>query len=239
MNDQRKVIYEQRREIMSSQDISETITDMRHSVIFGIVNAAVPDNSFADQWNLDGITTEMKRLFAFSPPIKDWAKEEGINSEILTQRLIDAADRKMAEKVANYGPETIRMAEKSLLLQILDQSWKDHLLLLDHLRQGIGLRAYAQRDPLNEYKKEAFDHFEQLLDQLRDQVTMVLGHIEFREAPQSSPSHIQNIPAPKRSAENKTVESKTLAVNGERIPRNEACPCGSGKKYKYCHGALK
>ncbi|MDI9408267.1 MAG: preprotein translocase subunit SecA, partial [Candidatus Pacebacteria bacterium] len=238
MNDQRKVIYEQRREIMGSQDISETIVDMRHSVVNTMVDIAVPPNSFPDQWDLDGLGTEMMRLFGFHPPIKDWAKEDGMNSQTLTQRLLDASDRKMAEKVANYGAETIRMAEKSLVLQILDQSWKDHLLLLDHLRQGIGLRAYAQKDPLNEYKKEAFNHFEQLLDQLRDQVTMVLGHIEFRDAPRSAPSHIQNIPAPKRRSEARAAGSKTLAVNGERISRNEPCPCGSGKKYKFCHGSL-
>ena len=239
MNDQRKVIYEQRREIMSSQDISETITDMRHSVVTNLVYNAVPDNSFPDQWDLDGMETEMLRLFALRLPLKDWAKEDGMNSDILTERLLDLSNRKMAEKVANYGAETIRMAEKSLLLQILDQSWKDHLLLLDHLRQGIGLRAYAQKDPLNEYKKEAFNHFEQLLDQLRDQVTMVLGHIDFREAPKSSPSHIQSIPAKPKPAVTKPSSPTALAVNGDRISRNEACPCGSGKKYKYCHGALK
>ena len=238
MNDQRKVIYEQRREIMSSEDISETIGDMRHTAIMMLVARSVPENAFVEQWNVDGIRTEMMRLFGFHPPVKEWVTEEGMTAEILRERLVDAADRKMAEKVANFGSETMRMAEKSLLLQILDNSWKEHLLLLDHLRQGIGLRAYAQRDPLNEYKKEAFDHFEQLLDELRDQVTMVLGHIDFQEPPaETSRTRSPNAPS-KRAATTSGGEKTTLAVNGERISRNQPCPCGSGKKYKFCHGAI-
>ncbi|MCX8502235.1 MAG: SEC-C metal-binding domain-containing protein, partial [Alphaproteobacteria bacterium] len=237
MNDQRKVIYEQRREIMSSNDISETIGDMRHTAIMMLVGRTVPENAFVDQWDVDGISTEMMRLFGFHPPVKEWVREEGMTAEILGNRLVDAADRKMAEKVANFGSETMRMAEKSLLLQILDNSWKEHLLLLDHLRQGIGLRAYAQRDPLNEYKKEAFDHFEQLLDELRDQVTMVLGHIDFQEQP-SEASRSRAPLATKRLATSNGPEKTTLAVGGERISRNQACPCGSGKKYKFCHGAI-
>src|SRR2546430_8118933 len=144
---------------------------------------AIPENSFVEQWTPAGLHAECLRLPALDLPLADWAKEEGIGGEEVRERITAAADRKMAEKSANYGPELMRMAEKSLLLQLLDQAWKDHLLSLDHLRQGINLRAYAQRDPLNEYKREAFELFEEMLVNLRQQVTSVLSHVELRMAP--------------------------------------------------------
>src|SRR6202035_1228113 len=178
MNDQRKVVYEQRREIMNARDVASTITDMRNETIEEMVALAIPENSLAEQWDTPALHAECLRLLALDLPLADWAKEEGITGDEVRERITAAADRKMAEKSANYGPDLMRMAEKSLLLQLLDQTWKDHLLSLDHLRQGINLRAYAQRDPLNEYKREAFELFEGMLVHLRDQVTSVLSHFE-------------------------------------------------------------
>src|SRR6204780_3180691 len=171
MNDQRKVVYEQRREIMNAPDVAAPVSLM------------IPENSLPEQWNTEGLHAECLRLLGLDLPLADWFGEEGVNAEEIEERIIAASDRKMAEKTANFGAEMMRMAEKSLLLQILDQTWKDHLLSLDHLRQGINLRAYGQRDPLNEYKREAFELFEGMLVQLRDQVTSVLSHIEMRFEP--------------------------------------------------------
>ncbi len=180
MNDQRKVIYEQRRELMRANDVSSTVIDMRHEVIGKIVARAIPQNTYAEQWDGKALHEECLRLCGLNLPIADWIKEEGIDDDAIRERIQQASDRRMAEKAANFGPEVMRMAEKTLLLQLLDQTWKDHLLALDHLRQGINLRAYAQRDPLNEYKREAFDMFEAMLDRLRETVTGVLSHIEVR-----------------------------------------------------------
>ena len=184
MNDQRKVVYEQRKEIMSARDVAETIADMRGETIDEMVARAIPQNSLAEQWDIAGLHAECLRLLALDLPLAEWAKEEGIGGDEMRERITAAADRKMAEKSANYGPELMRMAEKSLLLQLLDQTWKDHLLTLDHLRQGINLRAYGQRDPLNEYKREAFELFEAMLANLRQHVTSVLSYVELRVQPQ-------------------------------------------------------
>ena len=156
MNDQRKVVYEQRKELMHAEDVAQTVSDMRHHVIDELVRRHVPENAYAEQWNMPGLHAEVLRIFNLDLPLAEWAAEEGIADEEIRSGLRDIADRKMAEKAANYGTDVMRMVEKSLLLQILDQLWKEHLLSLDHLRQGIGLRAYGQRDPLNEYKREAF-----------------------------------------------------------------------------------
>src|SRR5438132_12212142 len=180
MNDQRKVVYEQRRDIMMAPDVAATVADMRLDSIAEAVARAIPENSLPEQWDLAGLHAECLRLLALDLPLAEWAKEEGIGGDAIEERVIEASDRKMAEKAANYGPELMRMAEKSLLLQLLDQTWKDHLLSLDHLRQGINLRAYAQRDPLNEYKREAFELFETMLSGLRETVTSVLCHVELR-----------------------------------------------------------
>jgi preprotein translocase subunit SecA len=268
MNDQRKVVYEQRKEIMNAEEVAETIADMRAETIAAAVGMAIPENSLPEQWNIEALHAECLRLVAIDLPIADWAQEEGVNSEEIEERIIAASDRKMAEKVANYGAEMMRMAEKSLLLQILDQSWKDHLLSLDHLRQGINLRAYAQRDPLNEYKREAFELFEGMLVQMRDQVTAVLSHIELRfDMPpptMAPPQYVEQRepmmadagfgglppappPAPMPPPRGNTAQRGGNQLAGEpsasRAPwagtgRNAPCPCGSGKKYKHCHGRV-
>ncbi len=179
MNDQRKVIYDQRKDLMVTDDVSETIVEMREQVIEEAVTRCIPEKAYAEQWDVDGLHEEALRLLGLDLPITDWAQEEGIADEEIRTRLIDASNRKMASKTANYGTELMRLAEKSLLLQLLDQTWKEHLLALDHLRQGIGLRAYGQKDPLNEYKREAFDMFEAMLAGLRETVTSVMCHLEM------------------------------------------------------------
>jgi len=269
MNDQRKVVYEQRKEIMNAEEVVDTVADMRAETIGAAVSMAIPENSLPEQWNIEALHAECLRLVALDLPVADWAKEEGVNREEVEERIIAASDRKMAEKVANYGAEMMRMAEKSLLLQLLDQSWKDHLLSLDHLRQGINLRAYAQRDPLNEYKREAFELFEGMLVQMRDQVTSVLSHIELRfDIPpptMAPPQYVEQrepmmadagfgefAPAPPPAPMppprgNSASQRGNTQLAGEtaasRAPwagtgRNAPCPCGSGKKYKHCHGRV-
>ncbi|HEY3910534.1 MAG TPA: preprotein translocase subunit SecA [Stellaceae bacterium] len=266
MNDQRKVVYEQRREIMNSREVAITIADMRNETIEEAVAVAIPDNSLPEQWDIAGLHAECLRLLALDLALAEWAKEEGIDRDEVTARIIAAADRKMAEKTANYGPELMRMAEKSLLLQLLDQIWKDHLLSLDHLRQGINLRAYGQRDPLNEYKREAFELFEGMLVNLRQHVTSVLSHIELRvqqpayaelaaepeeamaEEMRATGTNGRPVAARPRAARrpgsgNGADRDEVQRMAGPRAPwagtpRNAPCPCGSGKKFKHCHGRV-
>lgn len=246
MNDQRKVIYEQRRDVMSSEDISDLVSEMRHETLSNLVAEAAPENSYPEQWDITQLHTEIRRLFGLDLPFADWAKEDGMSHDVLLARLNELTDRHMAAKAANFGPEVMRMAEKTLLLQLLDQAWKDHLLALDHLRQGIGLRAYAQRDPLNEYKKEAFEHFERMLARLRDSLTAMLGHVELREqsdddgmdARQKAAEAARLLArrAGRRAQAAKTVGGKVI---DPMTPRNAPCPCGSGKKFKQCHGKIE
>jgi preprotein translocase subunit SecA len=245
MNDQRKVIYEQRRELMVASDVSQTIVEMRHETIDNMVEQHIPANSYAEQWNIKGLHEEALRIFGLDLPVVDWAKEEGIAEREIRERLIATVDAKMAEKEQRSGSEVMRFAEKSILLQLLDQQWKDHLLALDHLRQGIWLRAHGQRDPLNEYKREAFEMFEAMLTRVRESVTVVLAHIEVRLGPPPEE------PAQPRVRESRPNAALALAGapdafapppdRGEdwgKVPRNAPCPCGSGKKYKYCHGRV-
>ena len=263
MNDQRKVIYEQRKELMRTEDVSATILEMRHDLIEDIVARHIPESVMPEQWTMDELRDDCSRIFNMDLPISEWAGEEGVAEQEICVRIRDSMDTKMAEKSANYGPDMMRLAEKSLLLQILDQNWKDHLLQLDHLRQGIGLRAYGQRDPLNEYKKEAFELFEDLLGRIRESVTSVLAHLEMQaQTPTIELQHNKPITTqegreePYNSGEidsmaiepitATTVRSRRAAVyvdpkNPEtwgKVPRNALCPCGSGKKYKHCHGKL-
>jgi preprotein translocase subunit SecA len=264
MNDQRKVIYEQRIELMRVDDVSETVADMRHEVIEELVHACIPEKAYAEQWDTENLHDEVERITGLDLPVADWAKEEGIAEEEIRERVEQAADRKMAEKAANFGPEMMRMIEKSLLLELLDLQWKEHLLQLDHLRQGIGLRGYAQRDPLIEYKREAFNLFEGMLARLREMVTSYLAHIELqlqepeqlvaeRTLPEMHASHIDPITGENDAALPPPGPLAMAAPTGgvavrERDPddpstwgkvgRNAPCPCGSGKKYKRCHGKV-
>jgi preprotein translocase subunit SecA len=242
MNDQRKVVYQQRREIMSDQDISSMVADMRQEVVESMVERCIPENALPDQWDTDALHEEALRVFNLDLPVAQWAKEEGIADSEIRDRILGAVDAKMAQKVANYGPDIMRLAERSLVLQTLDQTWKDHLSLLDHLRQGISLRAYAQRDPLNEYKREAFDLFQSMLVGLREQATSVLAHVELKvERPGDMAP-----PQPRPMVESRQDPAAGPAANAAPAapapwagtPRNAPCPCGSGKKFKHCHGRL-
>ena len=222
MNDQRKVIFDQRKEIMKSNDISEMITDMRHQVIETLVYNSIPEESYHDEWDVDTLTVDTKNFLGIEVPISDWVKEDGIIEKEIINRLMQSSDAFMAERAVKFGIEIFRQAEKTLLLQVLDQGWKDHLLVLDQLRQSIGLRAYAQKDPLNEYKRESFELFEGMLDKLRKTITSVLSHIE-----------IQTDQAMEQ--ENSKVIRHT--DSNKKIQRNAICPlCESGKKYKHCCG---
>jgi preprotein translocase subunit SecA len=251
MNDQRKVVYEQRKEIMSAPDIALEIVDMRHETVDAMVRRTIPEHAYAEQWNIAGLHEECVRIFGLDLPVADWAKEEGIAEDAMRVRVIEATDAKLTAKDVAYGADTMRMVEKSLLLQILDQTWKEHLLALDHLRQGINLRAYAQRDPLNEYKREAFELFQEMLEGLREQVTRVLSQIELRAtapeipAPRPQPMRANHPAFDVDEMDDAGLGLRTgadstpmAAAAGTRVSRNAACPCGSGKKFKHCHGKV-
>ena len=224
MNDQRQVIFSQRKEIMEMSNVHETVRDMRHDAIDSIVAEAIPQNSFADQWDAEKLKASSRTTLGLDIPAEDWVAEDGIAEEEITERLQGLSDSYMAEKGTRFGPEIMRMAEKSLLLQVLDQQWKEHLLQLEQLRQGINLRAYAQKDPLNEYKREAFIMFDAMLTTMRQTVTMALSHVELRQHDEES-APLETAPA-------------VAAAPAGKVPRNAPCPCGSGKKYKHCHGRL-
>jgi preprotein translocase subunit SecA len=243
MNDQRKVIYEQRIDLMKLDDVSETVKDMRLEVIDTLVSTHIPEKAYPEQWDTAALKDEVRETLALDLPVDEWAKEEGIADEEIRERLQDHSNRRMAEKTVRYGSDTMRMVEKSLLLQILDQTWKEHLLQLDHLRQGVSLRAYAQKDPLNEYKSEAFNMFQAMLEQLHVNVTTYLSHVELqnptemmqREAPETEISHINPV-----TGENEMEQEIDLddPETWGKVRRNDACPCGSGKKFKHCHGSV-
>jgi preprotein translocase subunit SecA len=265
MNDQRKVIFEQRVDWMRDENVAEIVTDMRHAVIDTLVAKHVPENAYPEQWDTPGLKEELNRVLGLDVPVDVWAKEEGIADEELTSRIDRQADEHMAAKVAQWGPDVIRYVEKSILLQTLDHLWREHLLMLEHLRQVIGLRGYGQRDPLNEYKAEAFSLFEALSNRLREAVTAQLMRVEIvqeqQEEQQQQPQQ-QNLPYmeahkidPNSGDDEMAFADASLAPamagNGNgtaralnpndptswgKVKRNEPCPCGSGKKYKHCHG---
>ena len=226
MNDQRQVVFAQRREIMHTADVSETVREMRYDAIDQIVEEAIPAGSFADQWDGEKLQGASHQILGLEIPAADWIAEDGIADEEITERLQNLSDSYMAEKAVRFGPDLMRMAEKSLLLQVLDQQWKEHLLQLEQLRQGINLRAYAQKDPLNEYKREAFNMFEAMLGSMRRTVTLALSHVEVQSP--NREAETQHAPPPQASA----------APIDNKVPRNAPCPCGSGRKYKHCHGKL-
>jgi preprotein translocase subunit SecA len=271
MNDQRKVIYEQRREIMDADDVRADIEDMRRQVVEELVASHIPANALAEQWDSEGLQAAFVANLGLEYPIVEWAKEEGIADEEIVERVLSDMDRRLAEKAANFGPDMMRFAEKSILLQLLDQVWKEHLLALDHLRQGIGLRAYAQRDPLNEYKHEAFELFEEMLGRLRTVVSGALLHLQIQapipemgssmqvgdmvaEHPDAvgmsdelsnepsvgavqQESRLVTAPRQTRLASAGTIDPSDPSTWG-RVSRNDRCPCGSGLKYKHCHGKV-
>jgi preprotein translocase subunit SecA len=257
MNDQRKVVFEQRLELMRDTDVADTVADMRQSVITDLVARHIPENAYPEQWDATGLREAVKNVLGLDLPVDEWAKEEGIADEEVRERIERSAAETMAGKVAKYGADIMRYVEKSVLMQTLDHLWREHLVMLDHLRQVIGFRGYAQRDPLNEYKSEAFTLFDQMLTKLREAVTAQLLRIEIVTAPPTMGElpemHAQHI-NPDTGEDELALASAALAIGdsggraaaAERNPRdpktwgkvgrNEPCPCGSGKKYKHCHG---
>lgn len=231
INDQRKEVYSQRREYMALEDVSEVIASMRHDVINMLIEKYIPEKSFAEQWHINELTADVKRILNLDLPIKKWSEEKDISIDTLEERITKAANEMMATKVANYGVSIMRYVEKQVLLTTLDSVWKEHLLRLDQMRQGIGLRAYGQKDPLNEYKKEAFVLFNYMLDELRERITSLLAKVEVNvsdDEGENSSSDLLEEGSPQTLSDAPKEWADT--------PRNAPCPCGSGKKFKHCHG---
>ena len=225
MNDQRQVVFEQRREIMSSENVFETVKDMRHEVISDMVFKSIPEGSYSDKWDHETLNSDALKLLGININSKDWFDEDGIAEEEIVSKLTNLSDKFMISRSTNVGTNIFRTAEKSLLLQVLDQQWKEHLQALEQLRQSIGLRAYGQKDPLNEYKREAFILFEKMLQNMRTVITSVLSHLEIKEEEEK----VDN------KQKTNYVENNKMK-NWGKVSRNALCPCGSGKKFKHCHG---
>jgi preprotein translocase subunit SecA len=271
MNAQRKEVYAQRKEFMKATDVSETVSEMRAEIVEAMVMRRVPEKAFSEQWELKELAEDIRRVLNLDLPVEEWGREEGIDESHLRERVEQAADAMMAAKAANMGPELMRFIEKSLLIQTMDAVWKEHLYALDHLRQGIGLRAYGQRDPLNEYKSEAFALFNAMLDELKERVTGMLARVELAPEPMREPPPTQMVelhPQPMSAfagepemalegagapvaattgsgmavAASQSMRSDAVDPNDpatwRNASRNAPCPCGSGKKYKHCHGRL-
>jgi preprotein translocase subunit SecA len=253
LNDQRKVIFEQRKEIMSADDVSDQIADFREEVIESLVARHIPEKAYAEAWDAPGLEEEVTRLFGLSLPVTQWAKEEGIADEEVRERILKAVETRAAERTANFGVDLMRYVEKAILLQTLDHNWRDHIVNLDHLRQYVGLRSYGQRDPLNEYKSEAFELFQALLAKLRAEVVQQLMHVQIstgepppalepRPMPAMRESHIDPLTGEDEMGTHAAALAGPVDPNNpatwSRTQRNAPCPCGSGRKYKHCHGSL-
>ena len=236
MNEQRKVIYEQRRELMEGGDVSDTVVDMRRDIVEELLERFVPPKAYAEQWEIEPLTRALRMLSGLTLPIAEWAVAEGADEDTLRGQINEALDAHMATQQTRIGADIFRTLEKQLLLQILDGLWKEHLQALEHLRQGIGLRAYGQRDPLNEYKREAFELFDRMLNAMRHTLTRILlsfpvEQMQARAAPPPPPPPMapaERVPA--------TAQAGGALRSRRRVGRNDPCPCGSGRKYKHCHG---
>ena len=255
LNDQRKVIFGQRLEIMESTEVEEIVQDMRHEVIDDLVDTYIPPKSYADQWDTENLKVEVQERIGIDVPVIEWGDEEGVDDEMIRERLYEASDKFMNEKTQQFGEENMRSIEKQLLLQTMDTKWREHILTLEHLRSVVGFRAYAQRDPVNEYKTESFQLFEGLLDSLRGEVTQKLAQIrpmteeeqqamlqQMRAQQQAAigaapPAENDGPPAPTQTALDNGFDETDPSTWGNP-GRNVPCPCGSGKKFKHCHGAL-
>ncbi|MGL3609162.1 preprotein translocase subunit SecA [Rhizobium sp. G187] len=244
INDQRKVIFEQRIELMDATDVSTTIGDMRHEVIETMVAIHIPPNAYAEQWDVAGLKQKVAMTLNLDLPVEAWAAEEGIAEDDIYNRLIEAADKAYTDKAERFGPELMAYVERSVLLQTIDNLWREHIVNLDHLRSVVGFRGYAQRDPLQEYKAEAFELFQALLANLRDTVTTQMARVELVREPQPAPELPQ---MQLHHVDATTGEDEVADINRDpndpstwgTVGRNEPCPCGSGKKYKHCHGTLE
>jgi preprotein translocase subunit SecA len=257
VNDQRKAVFEQRQEFMDSEDLSELVGDFRRDVVSDLVERYMPPKAYAEQWDIDGLDEKVRSTLGLELPLHDWAAEEGVSNEEIEERLLAAADARAAERLEMIGAEQTRGLEKQFMLQMIDMQWREHLVHLDHLRGVIGLRGYGQRDPLNEYKTEAFSLFENLLYDLRHNVTRWLMTVEFRfqvppELPEFQEIHLnpgtgenemanpsaQNPEGTLIGDDRSKLPVEALPPGWEMTGRNSPCPCGSGRKFKHCHGAL-
>ena len=264
MNDQRKVIFEQRIEIMGDEDVSEDIDGMRLQVIDDMVEAHIPEKAYAEEWDAEGLQEAVLEHLNLDLPVKDWAAEEGIAEQEIRERLTKHVEEAAAAKLERIGPDIMRQIEKAILLQTLDHLWRDHLLMLEHLRQAVAMRGYGQRDPLNEYKTEGFELFNAMLSKLREAVCGQLSRVELAEemppelfdeelpeleAIHNDPFTGRNDMAEAEYALAAPAFAEERGRKGEaldparpetwgKIQRNAECPCGSGKKYKHCHGRL-
>jgi len=254
LNDQRRVIFDQRKEIMSSEDVSDQIADFREEVVEMLVSRHIPEKAYAEQWDGQGLQDEIFKNFGVELPIVEWTKEEGIADEEVRERITRAVEERAASRAAEFGIDVTRYVEKAILLQTLDQNWREHIVNLDHLRQYVGLRGYGQRDPLNEYKSEAFELFENLLATLRTEVVRQLMHVQIQTGPvpplEDTPlpdmyaSHINPLTGENEMQEREGLWPDDAPVDPndpktwDKVQRNAPCPCGSGRKYKHCHGAL-
>ncbi len=252
MNEQRKVVFGQRRDIMEAADLSEITADMREQVIEDLIDEYMPAKSYADQWDTKGFQAAVLDQLNLDLPVANWCEEEGVDDEVIRERLVKACNEMMAEKTEKFGHENMRNIEKQVLLQAIDGKWRDHLLTLEHLRSVVGFRGYAQRDPLNEYKNESFQLFETMLDSLRTDVTQKLAQIRpmTEEEQQQMIAQMQErqaVPEAAAAKASDAAEPVEPAVTGFREDdpstwgnpaRNDECPCGSGKKFKHCHGRM-
>ncbi|MEO1198476.1 MAG: preprotein translocase subunit SecA [Pseudomonadota bacterium] len=262
MNDQRKAIFEQRLDLMRDEEVGDTVADMRHQVIDDLVSEHIPEKAYPEQWDSEGLKERAKEVFDLDLPVPDWAAEEGIAHEEIKERFTETADSAFARKVADFSPDVMRRIEKAVLLQTLDGLWREHLVTLEHLRSVVAFRGYAQRDPLNEYKTEAFELFQSLLDRLREQVTAQLMRVQLVRDPAPMPDvppmtahHLDPLsgedemaladaelalagdgPAVRSSASRMVARNPDDPSTWGKVGRNEPCPCGSGKKFKHCHG---
>ena len=241
MNEQRKIIYEQRREIMESEDLSDTIKEMRDEYLGGIIDAHIPYGTGAAEWDKDGLKQDLAAATGFVLPITNWCNEPELDSEGLKERVLQEVDGRMAERESSLPEEAVKMVQKSIFLQVLDQLWKDHIATLDLMRHTIVLRAYGQKDPLNEYKKEAFNMFSRMLDILKQRVTVVICHTviqtDSQEQMQKAMDKEQNRPMSAVHDGDEPLKKLDPSMF-EGVARNDLCPCGSGKKFKHCHGRI-
>jgi preprotein translocase subunit SecA len=256
-NDQRRVVYQQRNELMEAEEIEATIEDMRYEVFSEVITRFIPPGSIDEQWDVTGLENALEGEFGVDVPVSGWiAEDEQIHEEVLRERILESVSQHFASREEMTGPEVMRHFEKALMLNVLDQQWKDHLASMDYLRQGIGLRGYAQKQPVQEYKRESFEMFTELLDNIKHEVIRILARVQVRaeediqaidsQRRQEKPMQFQHDEAGpvgagqpgETSAGQLPPEESTFVREGPKVGRNEPCPCGSGSKFKHCHGKL-
>ena len=248
-NAQRKVIYEQRNELMAEDDISAAISAMREDIVNGVIDTYIPLQSLEEQWDIAGLEEALEGEFGQDMPIRQWlAEDDTLHEESLRAKILTTMSEAYQQKEEEIGSEIMRMVEKEVMLKVLDTQWKDHLAAMDHLRQGIHLRGYAQKDPKQEYKRESFELFSDMLDRIKQEVVTIISRVQIQ-----SESDIAAMEAQRRQGDTnvqfehqqagafdgpKEEAPVTYVREGRKVGRNEPCPCGSGKKYKQCHGKL-